>query len=68
VGCFPLDTDGVETYLASKEGCLKIWGSELSCNWGVPGKLASLSAAEVIACSMDHSNLLTLAVLSSDLL
>jgi hypothetical protein len=24
VGCFPLDTDGVETYLASKEGCLKI--------------------------------------------
>jgi hypothetical protein len=31
-GCFPLDTGGVETCLISGEGCLKIQGSELSCN------------------------------------
>jgi hypothetical protein len=63
VGCFPLDT-----YYVSGEGCLKIRGSKLSCNWGVLGKLASLSAVEVIACSADHSNLSTLAVSSSNLL
>jgi hypothetical protein len=32
----------------------------------VPDKLANLSTAEVIAYSTDHSNLLTLAVSSSD--
>jgi hypothetical protein len=67
-GCFLLDIGGVGTCLVSGEGCLEIQGSELSCNWGVPDKLASLSVAEVIACSTDHSNLSTLAVLSSDLL
>jgi hypothetical protein len=66
VGCFSLDIGGVETCLASGEGCLEIWGSKLSYNWGVPGKLASLSVAEVIACSAEHSNLSTLAVSSSD--
>jgi hypothetical protein len=68
MGCFPLDIGGVGTCLGSGEGCLEIQGSKLSYNWGVPGKLASLSVAEVIACSMDHSNLLTLAVSSSNLL
>jgi hypothetical protein len=67
-GCFPLDTGGVGTCLVSEEGCLEIRGSELSCNWGVPGKLANLSAVEVIACSADHSNSSTLAVSFSDLL
>jgi hypothetical protein len=66
MGCFPLDTGGIGTCFASREGCLEIWGSELSCNWGVLGKLASLSAVEVIACSTDRSNSSTLAVLSSD--
>jgi hypothetical protein len=66
--CIPLDTGGMGTCLVSREGCLEIWGSKLSCNWGVPGKLANLSAAEVIACSTDHSSSLTLAVSSSDLL
>jgi hypothetical protein len=66
VGCFLLDTGGVGTCLISGEDCLEIQESELSCNWGVPSKLASLSAAEVIACSTDHSNSSTLAVLSSD--
>jgi hypothetical protein len=66
VGCFSLDTGGVGVYIDSGEGCLKIRGSKLSCNWGMPGKLANLSIAEVIACSADHSNLSTLAVLSSD--
>ena len=32
VGCFPLDTSGVGTYLASGEGCLEIQGSKLSYN------------------------------------
>jgi hypothetical protein len=66
VGCFPLDTAGVGTCPISGEGCLKIQGSKLSCIWGVLGKLANLSAAEVIAYSADHSNLSTLAVSSSD--
>jgi hypothetical protein len=66
VGCFPLDTSSVGAYLVSREGYLEIWESELSYNWGVPDKLASLSVAEVIAYSADRSNLLTLAVLSSD--
>jgi hypothetical protein len=67
-GCFPLDIGGVETCLAFEEDCLEIQGSKLSCNWGMPGKLANLSVAEVIACFTDRSNLSTLAVSSSDLL
>jgi hypothetical protein len=65
-GCFPLDTGGVGTCCSGECG-LEIQGSELSCNCGVPGKLASLSVAEVIAHSTDCSNLLTLAVSSSEL-
>jgi hypothetical protein len=64
--CFPLDTGGVETCHSVRECGLGIRGSELSCNWGVLGKLANLSAAEVITCSADHSSLLTLVVSSSD--
>jgi hypothetical protein len=66
-GCFPLDTGGVRI-CCSRECGLEIRGSKLSCSWGVPGKLASLSVAEVIASSTDRSNSLTLAVLSSELL
>jgi hypothetical protein len=65
-GCFPFDTGGVGTCCSGECG-LKIRGSELSCNCGVPGRLASLSVAEVIASSADHSNLLTRAVSSSEL-
>jgi hypothetical protein len=66
VGCFPLDTGGVGTCYSAGECGLEIRGSELVCGWGVLGKLASLSAAEVIAFSTDCSNLLTSAVLSSE--
>jgi hypothetical protein len=66
-GCFPLDTGGVRI-CCSRECGLEIWGNKLSCNCGVPGKLASLSVVAVIASSADCSNLLTLAVLSSELL
>jgi hypothetical protein len=66
-GCFPFDTGGVGTCCSGEYG-LEIRGSELSYNCGVPGRLASLSVAEVIASSADRSNLLTLAVLSSELL
>jgi hypothetical protein len=65
-GCFPLDIGGVGTCCSAGECGLEIRGSKLSCNWGVPGKLASLSVAEVIAFSVDCNNLLTLAVLLSD--
>jgi hypothetical protein len=57
--CFPLDTGDVGTCCSVGECGLEIQGSELSCNWGVPGKLANLSTAEVIAHSVDRSNLLT---------
>jgi hypothetical protein len=62
--CFPLDIGGVGT-CCSGECDLEIRESELSCNCGVPGRLASLSVAEVIASSADRSSSLTLAVLSS---
>jgi hypothetical protein len=68
MGYFLLDTGGVGTCLVFGEGCLEIQESELSCNWGVPGKLASLSVAEVIAYSADRSNSSILAVSFSDLL
>jgi hypothetical protein len=67
VGCFPLDTGGVGTCCSARECGLEIRGSELSCSWGVLGKLASLFTAEVIARSADCSNLLTLAVSPSEL-
>jgi hypothetical protein len=66
-GCFPLDTGGVGICCSGECG-LEIQESKLSCNCGVPGKLASLSVAEVIASSTDCSNSLTLAVSSSELL
>jgi hypothetical protein len=66
VGYFPLDTGDVGTCHSVGECGLKIRGSGLPCNWGVPGKLASLSAVEVIASSADYSNLLTLVVLPSN--
>jgi hypothetical protein len=65
-GCFPLDIGGVGTCCSGECG-LEIRESELSCNCGVPGKLASLSVAEVIASSTDHNNSLTLAVSLSEL-
>jgi hypothetical protein len=61
VRCFPLDIGGVGACCSGECG-LEIRGSELSCNCGVPGRLASLSVAEVIAFSADRSNSLTLAV------
>jgi hypothetical protein len=67
IGCFPLDTGDVGTCCSVGECGLKIQESELSCNWGVLGKLASLSVAEVIARSADYSSLLTVVVSSSDL-
>jgi hypothetical protein len=67
VGCFSLDTGGVGTCCSAGEYGLKIQGSEPVCGWGVLGKLASLSAAEVIALSTDCSNLLTSVVSSSEL-
>jgi hypothetical protein len=50
----------------SGESGQEIRGSELSYNCGVPGRLVSLSVAEVIAASADCSSLLTLAVSSSE--
>jgi hypothetical protein len=35
MGCFSLDTGDIEICLASREGCLEIWESELSYNWDV---------------------------------
>jgi hypothetical protein len=64
--CFPLDIGGVGACCSGECG-LEIRGSELSCNCGVPGRLASLSVAEVIAFSADCSSSLTLAVSSSEL-
>jgi hypothetical protein len=66
VRCFPFDMGGVGT-CCSGECDLEIRESKLSCNCGVPGRLASLSVVEVIASSADRSNLLTLAVSSSEL-
>jgi hypothetical protein len=65
-GCFPLDTGGVGTCCSGECG-LEIQESEPSCSWGVPGRLASLSIAEVIAFSVNCSNSLTLAVSPSEL-
>jgi hypothetical protein len=65
-GCFPLDTGGVGTCCSGECG-LEIRESKLSCNCGVPGKLASLSVVEVIASSADCNNSLTLAVSLSEL-
>ena len=64
-GCFPFDMGGVGT-CCSRECGLEIQGSEPVCGWGVLGKLANLSAAEVIAFSADCSNLWTSAVSSSE--
>jgi hypothetical protein len=66
-GCFSLDTSGVGTCCSIGECGLKIQGSGLVCSWGVLGKLASLSAVEVIALSADCNNLLTLVVSPSEL-
>jgi hypothetical protein len=66
-GYFPLDIGGIGTCRSAGEYGLEIQGSELSCSWGVLGKLANLSATEVIASSADRSNLLTLAVSFSEL-
>jgi hypothetical protein len=65
--CFPLDIGGVGT-CCSGECDLEIRENELSYNRGVPGRLESLSVADVIASSAAHSNSLTLAVSSSELL
>jgi hypothetical protein len=63
--CFPLDIGGVGTCCSGECG-LEIRESELACNCGVPGRLASFSVADVTASSAAHSNSLTLAVLSSE--
>jgi hypothetical protein len=66
-GCFPLGIGDAGSCCSGECG-LETQESELVCGWGVLGKLASLSVAEVIASSMDHNNSLTLAVSFSKLL